>query len=158
MRFSFRSHASSGRDRRLATTLAELLVVLALVALLTGLVLPPFKRGYDRLKTRAAAHEAMTAFFAARAGAISLGRRTAVVLDATNARVFVVSDGDTLMMRPVGAEHGVQMTATRDSMAFFPDGLGLGGANLSIIFARGAAVDTVLVSREGRVKLGAKAR
>jgi Tfp pilus assembly protein FimT len=156
MRSSHLAFASS--PSRHAATLAELLVVLLLIALISGFVLPPFKRGFDRLKTRAAAQEAMTAFFTARAGAIALGRRTAVVLDGTNIRVLVVAGKDTLLMRPVGAEHGVQMTASRDSMAFFPDGLGLGGANLSIIFSRGAALDTVIVSREGRVKLGTRAR
>jgi hypothetical protein len=36
--------------------------------------------------------------------------------------------------------------------------LGLGSANLSVIFRRGAAADTVIASREGRIKLGTKAR
>ena len=145
-------------ERRRATTLVELLVIVALIALISGLVLPPFKRGFDRLKTRAAAQETMSAFFTARAGAIALGRRTAVVFDETEGRVVVVAGRDTLLMRAISSGHGVAMSASRDSMAFFPDGLGLGGANLSIVFTRGAASDTVIVSREGRVKLGAKAR
>lgn len=149
----------SRRDQhRRATTLVELLVIVALIALVSGLVLPPFKRGFDRLKTRAAAQETMTAFFTARASAIALGRRTAVVLDEARERVLVVAGGETLLVRAIGAGHGVKMTASRDSMAFFPDGLGLGGANLNVVLTRGAASDTVIVSREGRVKLGAKAR
>lgn len=147
------------RDRlRRATTLVELLVIVALIALVTGFVLPSFKRGFDRLKTRAAAQETMTAFFTARASAIALGRRTAVVLDEAKGRVLVVAGSDTLLVRAIRTGHGVTMTATRDSMAFFPDGLGLGGANLNVVLTRGAAADTVIVSREGRVKLGAKAR
>ena len=47
---------------------------------------------------------------------------------------------------------------TRDSMTYYPNGLALGGANLSIVVTRGSAAETVLVSREGRVKLGARAR
>lgn len=139
-------------------TFAEVVVVVAMIALITAFVLPPLQRGFDRIHTRGAAQEIMTAFFTARAAAIALGQRTAVVLDGRNGRVFVVSRGDTLMMRPVGTEHGVTLTATRDSMAFFANGLGLGGANLSVIVSRGSATDTVIVSREGRVKLGAKAR
>lgn len=139
-------------------TLAELIVVVALIALVSGFVLPPFKRAFDRIQTRGAARETMMAFFVARAEAIASGRRTSVLMDATMARLLVVSGRDTLMIRPVGVEHGVSMTTTRDSMAFYPDGLGLGAANVSVIFARGAAVDTVIVSREGRVKLGARAR
>jgi len=133
-------------------------VVVALIALVTGFLLPPFKRGFDRLQTRAAAQEAMAAFFTARAAAIAGGRRTAVLLDRARSRVSVVASGDTLMTRDVGAGRGVTLVASRDSMTFFPDGLGLGGANLSVIFRRGGAADTVIVSREGRIKLGTKAR
>ena len=153
------NHSSHGAARRRgATTLPELVVVLALVALISGFVLPAFKRTFDRIQTRGAAREAMIAFVSARAHAIALGRRTAVLLDAGGGRVLVVSRGDTLMVRSISAEHGVTMTASRDSMAFYPDGLGLGGANLSVMFARGSAIDTVLVSREGRAKLGTRAR
>jgi len=141
-----------------ATTLAELVVIVALIALVTGFVLPPFKRGYDRLQTRAAAQETMAAFFTARAAAIAGGRRTAVVFDQGRARVWVVASGDTLMARDLGASRGVTLVTNRDSMTFFADGLGLGGANLSVIIRRGGAADTVIVSREGRAKLGTKAR
>jgi Tfp pilus assembly protein FimT len=146
------------RSRRSATTLAELLVIIALIAAISAFVLPPFKRGFDRLQTRAAAHEAMTAFFTARAAAIASGQRTAVAFDRAQPRVIVLSAGDTLMVRDVGAGRGVTMSASRDSMAYFPDGLGMGGANLTVIFRRGGAADTVLASREGRIKLGTRAR
>ena len=145
-------------SRRRAATLAELLVILALVALASAFVLPPFKRGFDRLQTRAAAQETMTAFFTARAAAIASGRRIAVVFDRRRSRVIVLSSGDTLMVRGVGDGRGVTMSASRDSMTYFPDGLGMGGANLMVIFRRGVAADTVLASREGRIKLGTKAR
>lgn len=151
-------HLSDRPSRRRATTLAELLVVIALIGLVSAFVLPPLKRGFDRLQTRAAAQEALTAFFMARAAAIAGGRRTAVVFDRRRPRVLVLSSGDTLMVRDVGAGHGVAMSASRDSMTYFPDGLGMGGANLTVIFRRGGAADTVLASREGRVKLGTRAR
>ena len=133
-------------------------MVIALIALVTALVLPPFKRGFDRLQTRAAAQEAMTAFFTARAAAIASGRRTAVVFDRARTRVIVLSSGDTAMVRDLGASRGVTMAASRDSMTYFPDGLGLGAANLTLIFRRGIAADTVLASREGRIKHGTRAR
>ncbi|HEX2778754.1 MAG TPA: GspH/FimT family protein [Gemmatimonadaceae bacterium] len=143
---------------RCAATLAETVVVLALIGLLTTLVLPPLKRGYDRIQVRGAAREVMTSFFLARAAAIAQGRLVAVRVDERGARVAVVAAGDTLMLRDVGATQGVALGTTRDSMTYFPDGLGRGGANLSVILTRGSAAETVLVSREGRVKLGAKAR
>ena len=48
--------------------------------------------------------------------------------------------------------HGVTLSATRDSMAYAPNGLGYGASNLSIIVRRGAVTDTVVVSRLGRVR------
>ncbi|MFL5561989.1 MAG: GspH/FimT family pseudopilin [Gemmatimonadaceae bacterium] len=149
-------HASLHHAR--AATLVEMVVIVAIIALVSGFVLPPIKRGFDRLRTRAAAQETLHAFFAARANAIARGRRTAVILDVRGGRVLVVADGDTLLARAIGVIHGVGMTASRDSMTFFPDGLGLGGANLSVVVTRGSASDTVIVSREGRAKLGTRAR
>lgn len=142
----------------MAATLAELLVVIAIVALVSGLVLPPLKAGFDRLQTRAAAQVTLQAFAIARASAIAHGRQTTVVLDSARRLVLVTAAGDTLLARAIGREHGVTMAASRGSMAFFPDGLGLGGANLTVIVRRGHAVDTVVVSREGRAKLGTRAR
>ena len=144
--------------RRRAATLPELLVAIAIVALVSGFVLPALGNGFDRIETRGAAQATLQAFFAARANAIAQGRRTSVVIDRSRARVLVVAGADTLMVRAIGSEHGVTLTASRDSMTFFADGLGLGGANLSVVLSRGRAADTVLVSREGRAKLGTRAR
>jgi type II secretory pathway pseudopilin PulG len=152
------SMPSRAVGRAQGATLPELIVVIALIALITGFVLPSIKRGFDRIQARGAARTTMMAFFTARAEAIAHGQRTVVLLDSKRSRVTVVIGADTLVTRPIGTDFGVGMLATRDSMTFFPDGLGLGGANLSVIISRGAAVDTVIVSREGRVKLGARAR
>ena len=146
------------RPLRAGFTLPEMVVAVALIGLVCGFSLPPLHRAFDQIATRGAAREVMMALFTARAEAISLGVRIAVLFDEKTGRVMVVDGRDTLMVRPIGATHGVTLLSTRDSMTYFPDGLGLGGANLSVILRRGSAVDTVLVSREGRVKLGARAR
>jgi hypothetical protein len=52
----------------------------------------------------------------------------------------------------VGALYGVRLEPSRDSMAYAPSGLGWGGANLRVVVRRGAAADTVVVSRLGRVR------
>jgi hypothetical protein len=48
----------------------------------------------------------------------------------------------------------VALEATRDSLAYGPDGLGVGAANLRLVLRRGAAADTLSVSRLGRVRAG----
>lgn len=146
------------RAPRPAVTLAELLVVLAVVGLLTALVMPFAVRIHDGLMVRGAAREVMMLFFTARARAVDDARLTTVVLDGAAGRVRLVAGGETLLTRSVAAARGVTLSASRPTAAYFPDGLGFGGANLSIVLSRGAVAETVLVSREGRVKLGTRAR
>jgi hypothetical protein len=74
-----------------------------------------------------------------------------VHLDGAGGRVIVHAGPDTLATADF-AERGVHVAATRDSMAYAPDGLGLGGANLRLVLSRGARADTIMVSRLGRVE------
>lgn len=127
-------------------------VVLTLVAVLLGMALPSLKRGYDRLEVRSATQETLSAFFVARADAIANGRPSALWMDSRADRLTVASGGDTVLGLDLRARHGVHVSATRASMTFTAAGLGYGGANLSVILTRGAAADTILVSREGRVR------
>ena len=147
--------AGFGSDR-CGATLFELVVLVTLVGILAGFSLPPFKRGYDRLETRSAAQEALTAFFVARASAIAAGKPADVIIDATRARLRVVTGDDTVLAIPVGTRHGVAVAASRQSMTYTASGLGYGGANLRVIVSRGAAAETVYVSREGRARLGTR--
>jgi Tfp pilus assembly protein FimT len=139
-------------------TVAELVVVVTLIGILTGLSLPQLLRGYDRLETRSAAHETVAAFFVGRASAIAAGKPTNVLIDAPHAGLWVVTAGDTVLALPVGLRHGVGVAATRQSMTYTAAGLGYGGANLSVVLSRGLAAETVLVSREGRVRVGTRIR
>jgi len=143
---------------RCGATLFELVVLVMLVGILAGFSLPSFKRGYDRLETRSAAQETLTAFFVARASAIAAGKPADVIIDATRARVRVVTGDDTVLAIPVGMRHGVAVATTRPSMTYTASGLGYGGANLRVIVSRGAAAETVFVSREGRARLGTRPR
>jgi Tfp pilus assembly protein FimT len=144
-------------DRR-GTTLFELVVLVTLIGILTAFSLPLLLRGYDRLETRAAAQETITAFFVARASAIAAGKPASVVIDVGRADLRVVIGDDTVLSLPVGTRHGVTVAASRQSMTYTAAGLGYGGANLRVIVSRGAAAESVFVSREGRARLGARRR
>ena len=52
----------------------------------------------------------------------------------------------------IGHEHGVTLATTRDSISFDVRGLGFGAANLTLVARRGAAADTLVVSRLGRLR------
>ena len=149
--------AGIGSDRR-GTTLFELVVLVMLVGILAGFALPSFKRGYDRLETRSAGQETLTAFFVARASAIAAGKPAHVVIDELHARLRIITLDDTVLALPVGMRHGVAVAASRPSMTYTASGLGYGGANLRVIVSRGAAAETVFVSREGRARLGTRPR
>ena len=53
----------------------------------------------------------------------------------------------------LGHAHGVSLVTTRDSIAFDARGLGYGAANLTLVARRGAAADTLVVSRLGRTRV-----
>jgi hypothetical protein len=94
----------------------------------------------------------MSAFALARRWSLSRASRTAIAIDTFTATLVVRSYSDTIARRRLGDSHGVSMWSSRDSMAYAPNGLGYGASNLTLVLRRGAAVETVSVSRLGRVR------
>lgn len=141
----------TGIMARVAFSFIEVLLVLVVAGVLAALALPPYVAVRDRAAVQSAATAAVAAFDAARTLALTRGRRAAVRIDTLSGRIVVHSGTDTVLKLPVGSSWGVRLSATRDSSALAPDGLGYGAANLSLFIRRGAAADTVIVSRLGRV-------
>lgn len=137
--------------RRAGMSFVELLLALGLIGILTAIALPPYVTMRDRASVRAAATASVAAFDAARVLALTRGRHAAIRIDTAGARLVVHTFGDTTLRMPLGASWGVRLSASRDSSAVAPDGLGYGAANLRLILMRGAAADTITVSRLGRV-------
>ncbi len=137
---------------RRAFTLPELIAVCGLVAVTVGLALPRGKYLLDGLRLRQAAHEVSGAVALARMAAIRRGERARLVVDRPAGTVRVESGGDTLVARPLAALHRVQLHATRDTVTFGADGLGVGVANSTIVVRIGARAETVVVSRMGRAR------
>jgi len=137
--------------QRLAFSLVEMLFVVAIVSVLALLAVPRYVALRDRASVRSAVTASIAAFDAARSLALTRGRHAAVRIDTLGARLVVHSFRDTVLRVPLGASWGVSVSASRDSSAIAPDGLGYGAANLSLFLSRGAAADTVTVSRLGRV-------
>jgi len=137
---------------RTAFTLVELMTALAIVGILSAIGMPRLAAMRDSAAVHGAATEIVTALAVARQIAIARGARVAVLLRPPPGSVTVAAGADTILSRSLRADHGVTLTATRDSIAYGPTGLGYGAANMSAIVRRGRATDTVVVSRLGRVR------
>lgn len=137
---------------RPAFTLIEIALVLALVAIVAAIAVPSVIRHLDRLAVVGATAELAGAFQAARDQAIAVGRPVTVRLDEASPAVTVLRGADTLVHRDLAGTHGVSLTASRDTMAYLPNALATGAANLSVVVTRGEATRTLTVSRLGRVR------
>jgi hypothetical protein len=129
-----------------------LVVVLGTIGLVTAIATARLGALRDRMSVRAAAEETFATFALARRWSLARATRTAIAIDTTTASLTVRTFADTIAQRKLAASHGVSMSATRDSMAYAPNGLGYGASNLSLVLRRGAAAETVFVSRLGRVR------
>jgi hypothetical protein len=76
----------------------------------------------------------------------------AVTIDTVTGAIALRADSGVLLRRDLRATYGVRLAVSRESTAFDARGLGLGAANLSIVVRRRGAVDTVFLSRLGRVR------
>ena len=106
----------------------------------------------DRMSVRSAATETVATFALARRWSVSRAARTAIEIDTASASLIVRSYADTIARRRLASSHGVRVSASRDSMAYAPNGLGYGASNLTIVLTRGSAAETISVSRLGRVR------
>ena len=137
---------------RRGITVLELLVVLGLAAILLATALPRVQAIADRASVTQGAEQVRTVLALARSRAVLLGTPVAVYVDSV-AVGLVIGDAQGIHSRhAVGAASGATLTASRDSVAFSPLGLGWGATNVSLVVARGSAAETVTVSRMGRIK------
>ena len=144
--------AVPSRPPRRAFSLIELTVVVAIVGLTTVVCLRPVRSWLDRLATRAAVTEASLMVARARDEAIVQHTVVSLRVDTSTGNLTLGARGERFATRPVGQAHGVRLATTRDSIAFDVRGLGYGPANLTLIVRRGAAANTLVVSRLGRAR------
>lgn len=133
-------------------TIVELLVVLTMSAVLMAVAIPRAAATLDRVSVHSAAADVAATLGSARTLAMAGRAAVAVDVDSASGVLRVRRGPEMLFSRNVGHAHNVRLRASRDSLAFGPRGLGYGAANLSIIVSRGTAVETVFVSRLGRVR------
>lgn len=137
---------------RPGTTVTELMVAMLVMGALLGMAMPRFRDATDRAAARAAVQEAASLFSFARRAAVTRRSAVGVIIDTAAGAVIVRIGALQLGQVRLRERYGVQVTASRDSMAYDPRGLGHGAANLTIVARRGRGVETLFVSRLGRTR------
>jgi Tfp pilus assembly protein FimT len=137
---------------RPAFTIFELTITLCVLSILSAIAIPSGGRLLDSIHVHGAATEIESLFGIARHLAIARGALSTVELDLAKRAMYVSIGEDTVRRLELGTTHDVQLTATRTRMSYGPTGMGYGAANLSVVVRRNASVDTVFVSRLGRVR------
>ena len=139
---------------RRGVTLLELLTVLAIIGIVVSIAIPPLDRALDQAAVAEAADRYAALHETTRQLAIARGTLARVELDtaqrtATIALQRTRTAWDTLQVYPLGT---ARILATQKVVTFGPFGVGFGASNTRLVFARGAAADTLTVSRTGRLK------
>ena len=137
---------------RRAFTVIELTVTVCILCVLSAIAMPLAGKLLDRVRVHGAVVEIQSLFSAARHIAIARSSQATVEVDTVAQTIYVTVGVDTLRKREIGAEHGVRLTTTRERMSYSAIGIGYGAANLSVAVRRNDSVDTVFVSRLGRLR------
>jgi Tfp pilus assembly protein FimT len=139
------------RARR-AYTVIEMAIVVTMIGLLLAIAVPRVSAVRDRASVRAAMTDLGAAFSLARRTALSRRALVSVVLDTAFGTVEVHSGNTRLWRRTLGESYGIVLGSNRDSAVYDARGLGYGVSNLSLSVRRGDMVDTLTMSRLGRVR------
>ena len=138
---------------RKGTTIIELALALALIAILSAVAYPRISRLLDGIHVRGTATEIHSLFSSARHHAITRSERITVAIDTARGSIALVAGSDTIRTRTFLDTHGVTLAANRESFTFSPIGIGYGAGNMTLVIRRRARADSVFVSRLGRVRL-----
>lgn len=137
---------------RRGTTILELTLTLSVISILSAIAYPRIGGLLDGIHVRGSATEIHSLFTAARHHAITRAERITVQIDTARATISLVADADTLRVRGLGDIHGVKLAANRASFTYSPIGIGHGAGNMTIVIRRNARVDSIFISRLGRVR------
>jgi prepilin-type N-terminal cleavage/methylation domain-containing protein len=135
-------------------SLVELAIVLLIVALFTAVGLPRLGPFLDRIATDRAAREVTVALAMARHGAVLHGLRARLTIAADSLRIDRLEAAGWIPWKRWSgpADHAVAIEVSNPVVVFGPTGVGWAASNTKVILRRGSQVETITVSRLGRVK------
>lgn len=137
-------------------TLLELTIVLLIAGFMLAVAVRPTRRVLDHYAADAAARDVTTLLATARHTAIAWGCRTRLQLGRDSLTIDTLGAGGWGRYRwwPGPATGGVALWTNNPVVTFGPNGVGWGVSNTSVRLSRGSHVETVIVSRLGRVRRG----
>ena len=134
-------------------TLLEVIVAMMVAGILLALALPRFASARDAQAVRGAMDVLAAEFSLARQTALSRRAPVAVVFDTAGGVVRTRAAAGPIRLSNLSGSFGVTIAANRDSAVYDPRGFGYGLSNLTVVVHRGNFVDTLTMSRLGRVRL-----
>lgn len=137
------------RPKREGVTLIELLIACGIIGIAAAIAAPRVRAAADSLAVEAAARDVVSALALGRINALRYGGAE-VRFDA--ATVSLTAGGRVVLSRNLSVAHGVAVRSTTPALRYGATGLGTGVSNGSVIISRGAAADTIVISRLGRVR------
>jgi prepilin-type N-terminal cleavage/methylation domain-containing protein len=137
---------------RRAFTLLEMTVVVTVAGLVLAVAAPRFVSLRDSASVHSAMSDLGAAFSLARQSALARRAPVAVVFDTAAGTVELRSAGQVIRHRALETTYGIVLGANRDSAVYDPRGLGYGLSNLTVTVRRGSFVDTLTMSRLGRIR------
>lgn len=138
---------------RRGTTIIELALSLSIISILSAIAYPRIGRLMDGIHVRGTVTEIHSLFTAARHHAITRSERITVQIDTARGSIAVLAGTDTIRARGFSDTHGVTLAANRASFTYSPIGIGYGAGNMTVVIRRNARVDSVFISRLGRVRV-----
>jgi type II secretion system protein H len=147
------------RDPRGGFTLAELLIVLIIAAIISSMALPRFFSFIRHLNARSAVSQVVTDLTLARTQAVREGRTVSLRVTGTSSYRVTVDNGATVLstVKTVdvkGGQRDVSLSPTTARVIFDSRGMLLTGSSSQLVVSRSGKVDTVSVSAVGRVYRG----
>ena len=135
-------------------TLLELVVVLAIVAMLTTFAVSRLVPLVDWIAADGAARDVTSALAVTRTAAVLRGTRARLRIAADSLRIDRESPaGWEPYARWAGpASAGVTLTVSNPEVVFSPLGIAWGLSNTRIVLSRGSQIETITTSRLGRVR------
>ena len=134
-------------------TLIEVVIVVAIIGLLAALAIPRVAGWTDRLAVMRSVQEFHAFYNVARMGAVYRSSRVRISITPISLVAIAEGDPDSVVVRMKGpATYGVSLRVSRSTIRLYPTGVGLGAANTTLELRRGTVVESLTISRLGRLR------